>query len=61
MKSKKKNKHYQNDDKKNKRRISILVNSQTLYHIDELCAMCGYSEKERGRIVDKLMRAYLAK
>lgn len=41
-------------NKKNMRRISILVTAQTVYNPDKLAAMCGY--KERGRVIDKLVR-----
>lgn len=32
----------------------MLVNSQTLYHLERLARICGY--KEIGKIVDKLVR-----
>ncbi len=41
-------------DRKNLRRVSILVTAQTLYHLNRLAAMSGY--KEIGRVVDKLVR-----
>ena len=41
-------------DKKNLRRISILVTAQTAYNLEKLAAMCGYREK--GHVVDKLVR-----
>lgn len=41
-------------NKKNMRRISILVTAQTVYNLDKLAAMCVY--KERGRVIDKLVR-----
>lgn len=41
-------------NKKNMRRISVLVTAQTAYNLDKLAAMCGY--KEQGRIIDKLVR-----
>lgn len=41
-------------DRKNMRRISVLVTAQTAYNLDKLAAMCGY--KEQGRIIDKLVR-----
>lgn len=40
--------------KKNLRRVSIVVTAQTLYHLNQLAAMCGY--KEVGRVIDKLVR-----
>ncbi len=41
-------------DKKNMRRISVLVTAQTAYNLDKLAAMCGY--RERGHVIDKLVR-----
>lgn len=41
-------------NKKNMRRISVMVTAQTAYNLDKLAAMCGY--KEQGRIIDKLVR-----
>lgn len=43
---------------KNLRTIKITVNSQTLYHMQMLAAMAGWGEKDLGRVVDKLMKAY---
>lgn len=43
---------------KNLRTIKITVNSQTLYHLQLLAAMAGWGEKDLGRVVDKLMKAY---
>ena len=40
--------------RKNMRRISVLVTTQTAYNLEKLAAMCGY--KEQGRIIDKLVR-----
>lgn len=40
--------------RKNLRRVSMLVTSQTLYHLNQLAALSGY--KEIGRVVDKLVR-----
>ena len=40
--------------KKNLRRISVLVTAQTAHNLDKLAAMCGYGEK--GRVIDKLVR-----
>ena len=39
---------------KNLRRLSVLVNSQTEYHLYQLAQMAGY--KEIGRVIDKLVR-----
>lgn len=41
-------------NKKNLRRVSMVVTAQTLYHLNRLAAMSGYSEI--GRVVDKLVR-----
>ncbi len=41
-------------DKKNLRRVSLLVTAQTAYNLEKLAAMCGYREK--GHVVDKLAR-----
>lgn len=41
-------------DKKNMRRVSLLVTAQTAYNLEKLAAMCGYREK--GHVVDKLVR-----
>lgn len=41
-------------DKKNLRRVSLLVTAQTAYNLEKLAAMCGY--REQGHVVDKLVR-----
>lgn len=41
-------------DRKNLRRISIVVTAQTKSNLERLAAVCGYSEV--GRVVDKLVR-----
>jgi hypothetical protein len=41
-------------DKKNLRRVSMVVTAQTIYHLNHLAAISGYSEI--GRVVDKLVR-----
>lgn len=41
-------------DKKNLRRVSLLITAQTAYNLEKLAAMCGYREK--GHVVDKLVR-----
>lgn len=41
-------------NKKNLRRVSMVVTAQTLYHLNRLAAMSGYSDI--GRVVDKLIR-----
>jgi len=41
-------------EKKNLRRVTLLVTAQTASNLDRLAAMCGY--REPGRVVDKLVR-----
>ena len=41
-------------EKKNLRRISIVVTAQTKGNLERLAAVCGYSEI--GRVIDKLTR-----
>ena len=41
-------------NKKNLRRLSVLVTAQTAYHLDRLAAMCGH--RDLGRVIDKLTR-----
>lgn len=41
-------------NKKNMRRVSMLVTAQTIYNLEKLAAMSGYHEV--GRVVDKLVR-----
>lgn len=43
-------------DKKNLRRVSVVVTAQTLYHLQKMAAMAGYGEKDLGRVIDKLVR-----
>ena len=43
-------------DKKNLRRISVVVTAQTLWHLHQMAAMAGYGEKDIGRVIDKLVR-----
>ena len=45
-------------NKKNLRRVSIVVTAQTLYHLQWLAAMNGWGEKDIGRVIDKLVRSY---
>lgn len=40
--------------KKNKRRISVVVSAQTLYHLENMRQFCGYSDI--GIVIDKLVR-----
>ena len=41
-------------EKKNLRRVTLLVTAQTAYNLDRLAAMCWY--REPGHVVDKLVR-----
>ena len=56
MKKNKKKRQY----KKPLRRITIVVTPQTDYHLCELCAQMGYGEKDKGRVVDKLVAIHQA-
>jgi hypothetical protein len=47
-------------NKKNLRRISVVVTAQTLWHLNRICAMNGWASKDIGRVIDKLVRAYCA-
>ena len=44
------------ENKKNLRRISVIVTSQTVYHLMSMAAQAGWGEKDLGRIIDKLVR-----
>lgn len=46
------------NDKKNLRRISIVVTAQTLYHLRHMAAVNGWGEKDLGRVIDKVIRTY---
>jgi len=37
----------------------MVITAQTDHHLEEMCAMNGWGEKDKGRVVDKLMVAYL--
>ena len=41
-------------EKKNLRRVTLLVTAQTAYNLDRLATMCGY--RAPGHVVDKLVR-----
>lgn len=41
-------------EKKNLRRVTLLVTAQTAYNLDRLATMCGC--REPGHVVDKLVR-----
>lgn len=43
-------------NKKNLRRVSVVVTTQTLYHLNHMAAMNGWGEKDLGRVIDKLVR-----
>lgn len=43
-------------DKRNMRRISVVVTAQTLYHLRGMAAAAGYGDKDIGRVIDKLVR-----
>lgn len=42
------------DNRQNRRKITIRVTAQTLYHLQQLAEACGY--KDLGRVVDLLTR-----
>ena len=41
---------------KNLRRVSVVLNAQTLWHLNRMAAMAGWGEKDIGRVIDKLVR-----
>lgn len=41
-------------DKRSQRRISVLLNTQTIFHLERMAAATGH--KNIGRVVDKLVR-----
>ena len=43
-------------NKKNLRRISVVVTAQTKYHLCGMAAQNGWGEKDLGRVIDKLVR-----
>ena len=45
-----------NTNKKNLRRVSVVVTAQTLYHLNHMAAMNGWGEKDIGRVIDKIVR-----
>ena len=49
-----KNRQTEKWNKKNLRRITLLVTAQTAFNLDRLAAMRGY--REPGHVVDKLVR-----
>ena len=48
------------ENKKNLRRISVVVTAQTLCHLKGMAAQTGWGEKDIGRVIDKLVRTYQA-
>lgn len=44
-------------EKKNLRRLRLLVTAQTAWHLEELRKICGY--REIGHVIDKLVREKL--
>ena len=42
-------------NRKNLRRVSVLVNAQTLYHLERMAAVSGYGDKI-GKVIDDLVR-----
>lgn len=48
------------EDKKNLRRISVVVSTQTLFHLNAMAAQTGWGEKDLGRVIDKLVRTHRA-
>lgn len=44
------------NNKKNLRRVSVVVTAQTLYHLNHIAALNGWGEKDIGRVIDKLVR-----
>jgi hypothetical protein len=43
-------------NKKNLRRISVVITAQTLHHLCHLAAMNGWGERDIGRVIDKIVR-----
>lgn len=44
---------------KNLRTVKLTVTSQTLFHLNQMAAMCGWGQRDIGRVVDKLVRTHL--
>ena len=47
-------------NKKNLRRRNIVITAQTEWHLRKICAICGWPDKDIGKAIDKLVRAYCA-
>ena len=43
-----------------RKKIVIRLQPQTLYHLNQMAAAAGY-DRDIGRVVDKIVRAWLAK
>lgn len=41
-------------DKKNLRRVSVVITAQTLHHLEHMAAAAGY--RDIGRVIDKIVR-----
>ena len=48
------------EDKKNLRRISVVISAQTLFHLNAMAAQTGWGGKDLGRVIDKLVRTHQA-
>lgn len=61
MKHSRKKKKPTDPRKKNLRRLPApIVTAQTQYHLYEICAANGWGEKDVGRAIDMVVRAYMA-
>lgn len=43
-------------NKKNLRRVSVVVAAHTLYYLNHMAAINGWGEKDIGRVIDKIVR-----
>ena len=43
-----------------RKKIAIRLQPQTLYHLHQMAAAAGY-DRDIGRVVDKIVRAWLSK
>jgi hypothetical protein len=46
------------ENKKNLRRISVVVAADTLHDLNHIAALNGWGEKDIGRVIDKLIRMH---
>lgn len=44
---------------KNLRTVKVTITAQTQYHLQRMAIMCGWRERDMGRVIDKLVRSYL--